>query len=57
MCRITRFVGRYHRFVAVDSLEYTKPVVNPPAFQPFTSIQPQISSSMRITNLSDLTDE
>ncbi len=36
---------------------YTKPVVNPTAFQPFTNIQPQLFSSMRLTNLTGLIEE
>jgi hypothetical protein len=43
--------------VAVNSLEYTSPVVNPPALQPFTVIQPQLENTMRITNLTDITIE
>lgn len=36
-----------------NSLVYTAPVVNPPAFQQYTSIQPQFANTMRISNLSD----
>ena len=43
--------------VAAANIEYTKPVINPPAFQPFTSIQPQYSNSMRISNQTDFTTE
>jgi hypothetical protein len=32
---------------------YTAPVVSPPAFQQFTSIQPQLVNSLRTSNLSD----
>ncbi|MCJ1313343.1 hypothetical protein MMC25_007020 [Agyrium rufum] len=42
--------------VAANSLVYTKPIVNPPSLQPFTAI-PDTSSTMRITNLTDLTLE
>jgi hypothetical protein len=38
------------------SLEYTKPVENPPFFQNFTSL-PQTFSTMRISNLTDFTVE
>ena len=51
------FIGDMGLYIAVNSLEYTKPVVNPPVFQPFTEIQPQLSNSMRIANLTDITDE
>lgn len=46
-------LGNY--FFATD-IEYAKPVVNPPIFHEFTAI-PTLSSTMRITNLSDLTLE
>lgn len=42
---------------AVNGIEYTKPVANPAVFHPFTSIQPQLASTMRISNLTDLTIE
>ena len=44
-------------FVASGNIEYTKPVINPPTFQPFTSIQPQYSNTMRISNQTDFTTE
>lgn len=40
----------------INSMEYTKPVVDPPAFQNLTSI-PSLESTMRLTNISDLVDE
>jgi hypothetical protein len=36
-----------------SSIVYTAPVVNPPAFQQYTSITPQVANTMRISNLSD----
>lgn len=51
------FIGRTGFQFAVNSIEYTKPVENPLVFQPFTKIQSQFSNSMRITNLTDITDE
>ena len=51
------FIGNMGLQIAINSIEYTKPVENPPVFQPFTRIQPQLSNSMRITNLTDITDE
>lgn len=51
------FVGAKKIFLTINSLEYTEPVENPSVFQPFTSIQPQFSNSMRITDLLNLTDE
>jgi hypothetical protein len=43
-------------FVA-NNYEYTQPTAYPPVFQEYTSIQPQIFSTMRISNLSDFTIE
>ncbi|KAH9226154.1 hypothetical protein K456DRAFT_1933883 [Colletotrichum gloeosporioides 23] len=40
-----------------DALYYVKPVENPPVYQPFTAIQPQIGSSLRIGNASSMTSE
>ncbi|EEA23203.1 hypothetical protein TMatcc_002060 [Talaromyces marneffei ATCC 18224] len=40
----------------VNSLEYTKPVVNPPAFQKLMSI-PSLGNTMRLTNISNLVGE
>ena len=40
-----------------NSIKYTKPVINPPTFQPFTAIEPQLTSTMRISNLSDFAQE
>ncbi|KAF2193008.1 FAD-binding domain-containing protein, partial [Zopfia rhizophila CBS 207.26] len=39
------------------NLEYTKAEANPVVFQSYTSIQPQIYNSMRISNTSGLVDE
>lgn len=44
-------------YAILGNLQYTKPVVNPPVFQPLTGIDPQYSNSMRISNLTDFTDE
>lgn len=35
----------------VNWLAYAKPVVDPPAFQPFTSLQPQLASTVQIVDL------
>lgn len=42
--------------VVTTNLEYTKPVVNPPVFQEILSI-PSLKSTMRITNMTDLSAE
>ena len=39
-----------------SNLEYTKPTPTPPVFKPFTSL-PQIASTLRISNLTDFTQE
>ena len=44
-------------FLASANIEYTEPTINPPTFQPFTSIQPQYSNTMRISNQTDFTTE
>ena len=42
--------------ISSNNLVYTKAVVNPPSLQPFTAI-PQLASTLRVTNLTDLTLE
>lgn len=44
------------RYIFSNDYEYAKPIVNPPIFHEFTSI-PNITSTMRITNMSDLARE
>lgn len=44
-------------FVVSANIEYTKPLANPETFQPFTSIQPQLFNTMRISNQTDFTTE
>ena len=51
------FVGSMGVQIAINSIEYTKPIQSPLVFQPFTSIGPHLTNSMRITNLTDTTDE
>ncbi|KAL9128617.1 MAG: hypothetical protein Q9217_002751, partial [Psora testacea] len=46
-------VGQYF---AVATPIYTKPVVNPPVFTPFTRIQPQITNNLRIDVLGSYTN-
>lgn len=40
-----------------NDIEYSQPVLNPPAIQPFTSIQPQYESTERIGTLLDFVNE
>ena len=46
------------QFAVTDTIYYTKgPSPNPPALQPFASIQPQLESTLRAANLQSFTDE
>ncbi|KAL9106655.1 MAG: hypothetical protein Q9187_008534, partial [Circinaria calcarea] len=40
-----------------NGIYYTKPIFNPPVFQPITDIQPQLGSSMRLSTVSDFVTE
>lgn len=51
------YEGAIGSYIVSDGLFYTKPVVNPPILQPFTSIQPQIGNTMRISNIVDFVTE
>lgn len=51
------FIGAYQMTVASIGLHYTKAISNPAIFQPFTSIQPQLSSTTRIANNLDFVTE
>lgn len=55
---ITSFVysGAEGISVVVNNMEYTKPVVDPPAFHTISSF-PSLSSTQRITNVTDLVTE
>jgi len=44
-------------WLVANNYEYTQPTAYPPVFQEYTSIQPQIFNTMRISNLSDFTIE
>ena len=51
------YLGAYQSVVVSIGLHYTKPMVNPPIFQPFTAIQPQLKNTMRIGNNIDFVNE
>ncbi|KAI4128306.1 MAG: hypothetical protein LQ338_002805 [Usnochroma carphineum] len=53
---IAAFVYTQGQWFASNDYEYAKPVRNPPIFQDFFAI-PTLSSTVRITNLTDLTAE
>ena len=44
-------------FLVSNCIHCTKPVGNSPIFQPFTSIQPQLGSTLRISNIVDFVNE
>lgn len=44
-------------FSVAANIEYAQPVTNPSTFQPFTTLQPQLTNSMRISNQTDFTTE
>jgi hypothetical protein len=43
--------------VVLNAYDYTKPVAYPAAYDEFFAIEPQVSNTMRITNISDLVSE
>lgn len=45
------------RFAVLNILVNTRPVENPEILRAFSTLQPQISNSMRITNLSEMVTE
>ena len=51
------YVGAAKSVVVSVGLHYTKPVVNPLIFQPFTAIQPQLNNTMRIGDNIDFVNE
>ncbi|MCJ1335812.1 hypothetical protein MMC09_001086 [Bachmanniomyces sp. S44760] len=52
------YVGDSASWIIVNNLIYTKPIDHPPeTFRPFTDIEPQIHSTLRLSNLSDFTIE
>jgi FAD/FMN-containing dehydrogenase len=44
-------------FVVVANMEYTKPLQSPRILRSYIDAQPQLNNSMRISNLTDFTDE
>lgn len=53
---IVAFVNFEGNYLISTDMEYAKPVVNPPIFNEFMAIE-SLASTMRITNLTDLTGE
>lgn len=51
------YVGAYESVVVSTGLHYTKAVANPPIFQSFAAIQPQIMNTMRIGDNMDFVNE
>lgn len=51
------FLGTSKTYAAGNVLYYGKPVANPPVYQPFTAIPSPTYSTLRTTNVSDLSTE
>ena len=51
------YVGAFNSVVVSVGLHYTKPIVNPPIFQTFTAIQPQLNNTVRIGDNIDFVNE
>jgi hypothetical protein len=43
--------------IVLNAYDYTLPVANPPAYDEFLAIQPEIANSLRISNISDIIGE
>ncbi|KAL9597728.1 MAG: hypothetical protein Q9179_004166 [Wetmoreana sp. 5 TL-2023] len=51
------YLGSVGSWFVTNLLVYTKPEIDPAVLRPFTDIEPQIASTMRLTNLTDATSE
>jgi len=51
------YLGAHQSVMVSLGLHYTKPVANPPIFQPFTAIQPQMKNTMRTGDNIDFVNE
>ena len=51
------YVGAYKKLIVSVGFHYTKAEENPPIAQPFTSIEPQLSNSMRFGENIDFVNE
>jgi hypothetical protein len=51
------FQGSSSVYAAGNVLYYGEPIVNPPVYQPFTTIPSPIVNTLRTTNVSDLSTE
>ncbi|KAL8735479.1 MAG: hypothetical protein Q9181_002801 [Wetmoreana brouardii] len=45
------------RSLVINIVVYTKPETDPPILRPFTTLHPQLSNDLRITNLNDIVKE
>ena len=43
--------------IVLAAFDYTEPVPNPPIYNDFFAIQPQLANSMRVSNISDIIGE
>lgn len=51
------YITQLRTWTVSNLLVYTEPEVNPEVLRPFTGIKPQLGTTMRLTNLSDVTSE
>lgn len=51
------YYGTLNAFQSTNNMFYTKPMVNPPALQGFATIQPQLANSMRLSSMTNFTQE
>jgi FAD/FMN-containing dehydrogenase len=51
------YVQSIDTYIIASDLQYGKPIVNPPILQNFTSVPGAVASTLRITNLTGLTQE
>lgn len=51
------YYGAQSLFLSTNNMIYTDPVVNASALQHFTDVQPQLSSTMRLSYTSDFVEE
>ena len=51
------YEGQLGSFLGANGIYYTKPTPNPPIFQPFTSLEPQLGNTLRISNITDFVAE
>ena len=51
------YVQSIDTYIIASDLQYSKPIINPPILQNFTSVPGAVANTLRITNLTGLTQE